>query len=75
MPEYDCSVGQGGIGSMSTDWQDASWRQEYLDMKPHKPAVAKLLMEGSRGWRDAWQLGALHEDYKRLKRRQDVSHD
>jgi hypothetical protein len=26
-------------------------------------------MEGPRGFKDAWQLGSLHEEYKRLKKR------
>ncbi len=37
----------------------------------HKPEVVRLLLEGPRGLRDAWQLGSLHEEYKRLKKRQD----
>ena len=54
---------------MSTKWDDTSWQEEFLEMKAHKSDVVKLLMEGPRGFRDAWQLGALHEEYKRLKKR------
>ena len=54
---------------MSTKWDDTSWQEEFLEMKTHKPEVVRLLMEGPRGFRDAWQLGALHEEYKRLKKR------
>ena len=54
---------------MSTKWHDTSWQQEFLKMKRHNPDVEKLLKEGPRGLKDAWQLGALHEDYKRLKKR------
>ena len=54
---------------MSTKWDDTSWQEEFLEMKAHKPDVVRFLMEGPRGFRDAWQLGALHEEYKRLKKR------
>ena len=33
----------------------------------HKPSDIKLLIEGPKGFMDAWKLGALHEEYKRLK--------
>ena len=54
---------------MRTKWDDTSWQEEFLRMKTHKPEVVKLLIEGPKGLRDAWQLGALHEEYKRLKKR------
>ena len=49
---------------MRTRWDDTSWQEEFLEMKSHKP-----LMEGARGFRDPWQLGMLHKEYKRLKKR------
>ena len=54
---------------MSTKWDDTSWQEEFLEMKAHKPDVVRLLTEGPRGFRDSWHLGALHEEYKRLKKR------
>ena len=54
---------------MRTKWDDTSWQEEFLEMKAHKADVVRLLMEGPRGFRDAWQLGALHEEYKRLKKK------
>ena len=54
---------------MSTKWDDTSWQEEFLEMKIHKPEAVRLLMEGPRGFRDAWQLGGLHEEYKRFKKR------
>ena len=54
---------------MSTKWDDTSWQEEFLEMKAHKPDVVRLLMEGPRGFKDSWQLGSLHEEYKRLKKR------
>ena len=53
---------------MSTKWDDTSWQEEFLEMKTHKTGVVRLLMEGPRAFRDAWQLCALHEEYKRLKK-------
>ena len=43
---------------MSTKWDDTSWQEEFLEMKAHKPDVVRLLMEGPRGFKDAWQLGS-----------------
>ena len=54
---------------MSTKWDDTSWQEAFLEMKAHKPDVVRLLMEGPRGFKAAWQLGSLHEEYKRLKKR------
>ena len=56
---------------MGTKWDETSWQKEFLEMKAHKPEVVRLLLEGSRGLRDPWQLWSLHEEYKRLKKRQD----
>ena len=53
---------------MTTKWDDTSWQQEFLEMKSHKPYVVKLLTEGPKGFRDAWRLGELHEEYKMLKK-------
>ena len=55
---------------MSTKWDDTSWQQEFLEMKAHKSEDVKLLMDGPRGLMDAMKLGSLHEEYKRLKKRQ-----
>ena len=40
-------------------------------MKPHSPSEAKLLMGGVKGIKDAWRLGVLHVEYKRLKKIQE----
>ena len=45
---------------MNTKWDDTSWQEEFLEVKAHKPEVVRRFMEGPRGFRDAWQLGALH---------------
>ena len=55
---------------MSTKWDDKSWQKEFLNMKSHPPADAKLLMGGVKGLRDAWRLGVLHVEYEKLKSKQ-----
>ena len=54
---------------MNTKWDDTSWQEEFLKMKRHTPDVEKLLIEGPRGFPDAWQLGTLHEENKRLRKK------
>ena len=56
---------------MSTKWDDKSWQKDFLNMKSHSPADAKLLMGGIKGLRDAWRLGVLQVEYERLKKKQD----
>ena len=53
---------------MSTKWDDTSWQKEFLNMKPHSPADAKLLMGGAKGLKDAWRLGVLNVEYEKLKK-------
>ena len=54
---------------MNPKGDDTSWQQEFLKMKRHTPDVERLLIQGARGFRDAWHLGALHEEYRRLKKK------
>ena len=56
---------------MTTKWEDKSWQKEFLNMKSHSPADAKLLMGGLKGSKDAWRLGVLYVEYERLKKIQD----
>ena len=42
---------------MSTRWDETSWQKDFLNMKSHSPADAKLLMGGVKGLKDAWRLG------------------
>jgi len=55
---------------MTNKWNDKSWQQDFLNMKSHSPADAKLLMGGVKGLKDAWRLGVLHVKYERLKKKQ-----
>ena len=53
-----------------TKWDDNSWQKEFLEMKSHSPSDIKLLMEGAQGFKGAWRLGSLHQEYKMLKKKQ-----
>ena len=54
-----------------TKWDDNTWQKEFLEMKAHSPSDIKLLMEGVKGFKGAWRLGSLHQEYKILKKRQE----
>ena len=55
---------------MSSKWDDTSWQKDFLNMKSHSPSDAKLLMEGVKGFKDAWRLGVLQVEYEKLKKKQ-----
>ena len=55
---------------MSTKLDDTSWQKEFLEMKAHKSSDVNLLMNGAKGFKDAWHLGTLHVEYERLKKSQ-----
>jgi hypothetical protein len=55
---------------MTDKWNNKSWQIDFLNMKSHSPADAKLLMGGVKGLKDAWRLGVLHVEYERLKKKQ-----
>ncbi len=45
-----------------------SWRKEYLEMKAGLSKFQiQLLKEGPNQLAQAWILGAMHQDYKRMK--------
>tara|TARA_B100000927_G_scaffold221930_1_gene181835 strand:+ start:42 stop:218 length:177 start_codon:yes stop_codon:yes gene_type:complete len=54
-----------------TKWDDTSWQKEFLEMKSHSPSDIKLLMEGAKGFKGAWRLGSLHQEYKILKNKKE----
>ena len=56
---------------MGTKWYDKSWQKDFLNMKSHSPADAKLLIGGVKGLKDAWRLGVLQVEYERLKNIQE----
>ena len=57
---------------MTVDWAEsngAEWREEYLDLKGAVPVEdLQLLEKGAKTMKQAWRLGALHSEYKRLKK-------
>ena len=59
---------------MTIDWKETdgtSWREEFKELKGSVSiADLKLLEQGAQTMKEAWQLGALHAEYKRLKRNQ-----
>ena len=60
-----------GMGeNLITKLNDTSWQKEFLEMKSHSTSDVRLLMQGAKGFRDAWHLGSLHEEYKIMKRRE-----
>ena len=59
---------------MTIDWTEANgadWREEFKQLK-EKLSIkeVQLLEEGAKTMKEAWQLGALHAEYKKLKRNQ-----
>ena len=50
--------------NLITKFDDTSWQKEFLEMKPHSTSDVRLLMQGAKGFREAWHLGSLHEEYK-----------
>ena len=54
-----------------TKWDGTSWQKGFLEMNSHSPSDIKLLMEGAQGFRGAWRLGSLHQEYKILKRKEE----
>ena len=56
---------------MNSKWDDTSQQKDFLNMKSHSPADAKLLMGGVKGLKDAWRLGVMHVEYEKLKKIQD----
>ena len=56
--------------NLTTKVEDTSWQKEFLEMKSHSTSDVRLLMQGAKGFREAWHLGTLHEEYKIMKRRE-----
>ena len=46
---------------MTNKWNDKSWQKDFLNMKSHSPADAKLLMVGVKGLKNVWLLGDLND--------------
>ena len=47
---------------------DTNWREDYLARKPGlKTLQIKLLKEGCTSLSQSWMLGAMYQDWKRLR--------
>ena len=53
---------------MTLNAPHTSWRKEYLEMKAGLSKLQiRLLKEGPQQLAQAWLLGAMHQDYERMK--------
>ena len=68
---FGITKGLNLMTNKTNKWNDKSWQKDFLNMKSHSPADAKLLMGGVKGLKDAWRLGVLHVEYEKLKKIQD----
>ena len=59
---------------MTLDWKkvdETTWREEFKKLKGTLAlSDLKLLENGASTMNEAWRLGALHAEYKKLKRKQ-----
>ncbi len=59
---------------MTINWKEADgteWREEFKQLKETiSIEEIRLLNAGAMTMKDAWRLGALHAEYKRLKKNQ-----
>ncbi len=59
---------------MTVDWKESEgkeWREEFKQLKGTVSIDdLNLLNEGATTMKEAWRLGTLHAEYKRLKRNQ-----
>ena len=53
---------------MTNKWNDKSWQKDFLKMKQHSSADAKLLMGGVKGLNDGWCIDVLYFEYERIKK-------
>ena len=64
----------GNLGGANKDfaiYNHKNWQKEFLEMKLHSPSDVKLLVEGAKGLKDSWRLGALQGEYEKLKKIQE----
>ena len=45
------------VENLITKLDDTSWQKEFLEMKSHSTSDVRLLMQGAKGFREAWHLG------------------
>ena len=54
---------------MKRPYDDSNWRSEYLDLVGHrlKTLQCELLEKGPKSLSQSWILGAMYNDWKRIK--------
>jgi len=52
---------------MKTDWDDSNWREEYAKNFCSNKFHIELLENGPHSLSQAWLLGALHNEWKKIK--------
>jgi len=54
---------------MKRNYDDSNWRSEYLDLVGHrlKTMQCELLEKGPKSLSQSWILGAMYNDWKRIK--------
>ena len=52
---------------MKRSYDDSNWRSEYLDLKVLSISQCELLEKGPKSLSQSWILGAMYNDWKRIK--------
>jgi len=52
---------------MKKNYDDSNWRSEYLDLKVLSVSQCELLEKGPKSLSQSWILGAMYNDWKRIK--------
>ena len=52
---------------MMKPYDDSNWRSEYLDLKVLSVSQCELLEKGPKSLSQSWILGAMYNDWKRIK--------
>ena len=52
---------------MKRSYDDSNWRSEYLDLKVLSISQCELLEKGPKSLSQSWIMGAMYNDWKRIK--------
>ena len=52
---------------MKKNYDDSNWRSEYLDLKVLSVSQCELLEKGPKSLSQSWILGAMYNDWKKIK--------
>ena len=59
---------------MKRSYDDSNWRSEYLDLKVLSISQCELLEKGPKSLSQSWIMGAMYNDWKRIKGYKDPEH-